>query len=83
MVGLHGGAIVSTVTSLQKCSVFKSRLLLTLDNQLWGLCMESVSPCVPLLPPKDLHVRLIGDYNLAVVVNMTVLGCLSLCWYRL
>lgn len=29
MVGLYGGAIVSIVASLQKCSVFKSRQLVT------------------------------------------------------
>jgi len=66
--GLHGGVVVSTVASQQKGS--------RLDSRLRPFCVEFVcSPRVCMgflrvlqLPytPKNMHVRLIGDWSSSV-----------------
>jgi len=83
LFGLHGGVVVSTVTSQQESSRFNSRL--------GPFCVEfagSHRVCVVLpgysgfLPPsKNMRVRLIGDpkLSLGVSVNVQPLGSTSQC----
>ena len=65
--GLHSGVVVSTVASQQEGSCFES--------QLGPFCVEYawfLSECSSFLPPKNMYVRLIGDFKLALEVSVVV-----------
>lgn len=62
---------------------------LTRTRRFWpGLVTSVCSPCtcvsfllVVQFPPTDIHVRLIGDSNLAIAVDVRVCACLVFLWW--
>jgi len=80
-VGLHGGVVVSTVSSQREGFRFS-------PHSGWGLSVWSLhvlpvyawvlSGYSGFLPPsKIMHVRLIGGSKLSLGVSVSVCGCLS------